>query len=68
MIEERIDRSHFELTSFDQADADDLAYWLAKTPQERIEGVEYLRRWIYGDDQINARLQRVFEIAQRGED
>jgi hypothetical protein len=43
-------------------------YWLSKTPSERIDGIEYLRRWLYGDAQVDARLQRVFEFAQLGED
>jgi len=68
MIDERIDRTKFEIRTFEQAEADDLDYWLGKTPQERWEALEYLRRWVYGDDQVDARLQRVFEIVQRGED
>ena len=27
---------------------EDLAYWLSKTPEERIEAVEYLRRQLHG--------------------
>ena len=68
MIDERIDKTTFEVRTFQQAEADDIDYWMSKTPQERIECVEYLRRWVYGDDQIDARLQRFFEVVQRGED
>jgi hypothetical protein len=68
MIEERIDRSQFKFTTFDEADADDVDYWMSKTPTERVEAIEYLRRWLYGDDQVDARLQRVFEFAELGED
>ncbi len=32
----------------DSYNNDDLAYWLSKTPEERIEAVEYLRRQYYG--------------------
>ena len=53
---------------FDGADADDVAYWLTKTPTERIEAGEYLRRWVYGDAEVNARLQRVLSTARLGED
>jgi hypothetical protein len=67
-IDEKLDRKTFAVRSFDEADADDVAYWLSKTPAERIEGIEYLRRQLYGDDQVNARLQRVFAIARLGED
>ena len=68
MIDERIDRSKLTVTSLDDADADDIDYWMGKTPTERVEGIEYLRRWLYGDDQVDARLQRVLESAQLGED
>ena len=68
MIDERLDKTVFSFTTLDDADADDVDYWLSKTPQERIEALEYLRRWVYGDDQVGARLQRVFTIAKLGED
>ena len=68
MIDERIDRSYIKVTSFDEAEADDIDYWMSNTPAERIEALEYLRRWVYGDDQIDARLQRVFTPAEPGED
>ncbi|HEX3356332.1 MAG TPA: hypothetical protein VHS31_05055 [Tepidisphaeraceae bacterium] len=65
MIDEHIDRSVFKFTTFDEADADDVEFWMSKTP---TEGIEYLRRWLYGDDQVDARLQRVFEFAELGKD
>lgn len=40
----------------------DLAYWLSKSPQERIEAVEILRRQFHGS---TARLQRVVKVIQR---
>lgn len=42
--------------------AEDLKYWLSKTPQERLSAVEILRRQYYGD---TARLQRVLRIVKR---
>lgn len=68
MIDERLDRSKLVQASLHEAEAQDVAYWMSKTPAERIEGVEYLRRWLYGDDQVDARLQRVLETAERPED
>ena len=41
---------------------DDLAYWLSKTPEERVATVDYLRRQYYGNA---ARLQRVARVVQR---
>ncbi len=40
----------------------DLAYWLTKSPQERIEAVEILRRQRDGS---TARLQRIARVVQR---
>jgi hypothetical protein len=50
--------------SFAVAAAEDKAYWLSRTPHERLSEIEELRRINYGD-QATARLQRVLEIAQR---
>jgi hypothetical protein len=41
---------------------DDLAYWLSKTPEERVATVDYLRTQYYGNA---ARLQRVARVVQR---
>jgi hypothetical protein len=67
-IDERIDRKVFHFATPEQADAEDVEYWMNKTPDERIEAIEYLRRWAYGDAAVDARLQRVFTIAKLGED
>lgn len=40
----------------------DLTYWLIKSPQERVETVEVLRRQYDGSA---ARLQRVARVVQR---
>jgi hypothetical protein len=68
MIDERIDRTKLTSASFDEAEADDIAYWLSKTPAERIEGIEYLRRCIYGDDAIDAPVQRVLTFGNLGDE
>jgi len=41
---------------------ENLAYWLSKTPAERIAAVDYLRRQRHGDTE---RLQRVARVIQR---
>jgi hypothetical protein len=40
---------------------DDLKYWLGKTPDERIEAVETLRKQYHGNTQG---LQRVYRVVQ----
>jgi len=60
----RIDRSAFAVVGL--MDADDApSYWRAKSPQERLVALDYLRRMAYGPA-ATARLQRVFEVAQLG--
>ena len=39
-----------------------LAYWLSRTPEERVEAVEILRRQRHGNTD---RLQRVARVIQR---
>ncbi|MBI5379459.1 MAG: hypothetical protein HZA23_04815 [Nitrospirae bacterium] len=41
---------------------DNLAYWLSKTPQERVAEVERLRKQRHGS---SARLQRTARVIQR---
>jgi hypothetical protein len=39
----------------------DLAYWLSRTPQERLEAVELLRRQVPGS---STRIKRMFRVVQ----
>jgi len=41
---------------------DNLAHWLSRSPSERVEAVELLRRQRHGS---SARLQRVARVIQR---
>jgi hypothetical protein len=47
-----------------RAPSDDKAWWLARTPAERIEALELLREIAFGYDPAAARLQRVLETAE----
>jgi len=61
----RIDRTAFSVvSSFEEADKQDKEYWLSRTPQERLQYMELLRRINYGPA-ATARLQRVLEIVER---
>ena len=44
------------------ATQEDLAYWLSKTPEERVATVDSLRTQYYGNA---IRLQRVARVVQR---
>jgi hypothetical protein len=58
----KLDKTAFSIAPlFDESD--EKAYWLSRTPQERLHHIEILRRINYGDS-ATARLQRVLELAQ----
>jgi hypothetical protein len=46
----------------DSSIKEDLAYWLSKTPQERIAAIEFLRRQYHGSSE---RLQRSARVVQQ---
>lgn len=45
-------------------ESDEKAFWLTKSPAERLEVVEYLRQLAYGYDPATERLQRLLESAE----
>ncbi len=59
----RIDKKSFSVLSLSD-ESDDKAYWLSKTPHERLMATELMRQINYGYDPTTARLQRVLEIAE----
>ena len=59
----KIDRKAFSVGSLTDP-SDEKAYWLSRTPAERLRQVEILRRINYGH-RAAARLQRVLEITER---
>jgi hypothetical protein len=59
----KVDRSVMSVAALTD-EPDDKAYWLARTPHERLRQVEILRRINYGY-QTAGRLQRVLEIIER---
>jgi hypothetical protein len=61
----KLDRTAFSVVSLDEADNDEMDYWLSKTPYERLEALETLRKIFYGYDPTTTRLQRVLEITER---
>lgn len=56
--------SKLSIANLNDEDNEDRAYWLLKSPKERLIALEYLRQVMYGYDPNNSRLQRVFEIAK----
>ncbi len=58
-----LDKSALSVDSLHE-EGHEKAYWLAKTPLERLEAVEINRRMVYGINRTTSRLQRLFETSQ----
>jgi hypothetical protein len=67
MADFRLDKSVISVVPLSQAD-DELEYWLSKTPEERWQAVEFIRRTLYGYSDPPPRLQRVLEVVERSRD
>ena len=63
----RLDRTAFSVSSL-SAPSDEKAYWLSRTPEERLEALELMRQVLYGYDPTTTRLQRVLTVIQREPD
>jgi hypothetical protein len=44
---------------------EDRAYWLSRTPAERLAHVENLQELNYGSEALNQRIQRVLTVLER---
>ncbi|CAB1077496.1 hypothetical protein JY97_12005 [Alkalispirochaeta odontotermitis] len=62
MVEEIIQRNVFEIV--DLKDADDADYWLGRSPIERVEAMEFMRKAMFGNDRVSQRLQRVLTVVE----
>ena len=61
MIEKVVTKRY--MRDFDEV-KENLAYWLSRTPEERVAAVEYLRRQFNGS---STRLQRSARVIQRSQ-
>ncbi len=61
----RMDKTVFSVVSLEEADNDEMEFWLSKTPYERLDALETLRQIFYGYNPTTIRFQRLFEIAER---
>ena len=57
----KFDKTVFSIRSL-AGEGHDKAFWLSKTPLERLEAMELMRQINYGYDPIIDRVQRVFKI------
>ena len=59
----KVDRTALSVGSL-RDESDEKAYWMSRTPHERLEAMELMRQINYGYDPATDRLQRVLEVAQ----
>jgi hypothetical protein len=62
----KLDRTHFSAGNL--SESDEKAYWLSKSPAERLEALELMRQMVYGYDPVRTRLQRVLTVVALGDD
>lgn len=60
-----LDKSTFSVSSLSDAEKEDKAHWLSKTPQERLAALEKMRQINYAYDPVSDRLQRILDVAGR---
>jgi hypothetical protein len=60
----KVRRDVFKVASLSEP-SDEKEYWLSKTPEERLEAVELMRRIVYGDEALKRLDKTVFEVVQR---
>ena len=58
----KMDKTAFSVVTLEDT-SDELDYWLAKLPDERLQALELMRQIIYGYDP-SARLQRVLAVIE----
>jgi hypothetical protein len=59
-----LDKNALTISSFEE-ESDEKLFWFAKTPQERIISLEFMRQMIYGYNPLTERLQRVLTIIEQ---
>jgi hypothetical protein len=59
----KMDKTAFSVSTMED-ESDEKAYWLSKTPEERISALEYMRQMLYGYDPATERLQRVLTVIE----
>ncbi len=62
--EVRMDRTVMDVVKTDTP-GDDLAYWLTKTMEERLNALELTRQVFNDYDPATTRFQRVLEVVKR---
>lgn len=59
----KMDKTAFSVVSLHD-EPDEKAYWLSKTPQERLAALELMRQIMFGYDPMTDRMKRVLEVIE----
>jgi lipocalin len=59
----KMDKTAFSVASL-YDESDEKAWWLSRTPEERLQALELMRQRAYGYDPTSLRLQRVFAVTE----
>ncbi len=56
-----MDKTAITVTSLKDSSEED-RYWHSKTPEERMQALEIMRRMVYGEARTNEPMQKVIEV------
>ncbi len=57
---------NIHITTFDKESVEDFEYWRSKTPEERLDTLQYLREMVYDLKNENRKgFQRVLRIIEQ---
>ena len=60
-----MDKTVFSVGTFKDSTEERRAYWHSLSPEQRLEGLEFLRSQMYADPKVPPRLQRTLKIIYR---
>jgi len=60
-----LDKSVSVVDDLESPDKSGWQYWCTKSPNERLEALEFQRQQLFGYDPTTARLQRVLSVTKR---
>ncbi len=60
----KFDKTLVTFGSYAELKAEERAFWLSKSPLERLAALELLRQTFYGYDPATARVQRILSVVE----
>jgi hypothetical protein len=60
----KLDKTVFSIGSHAEHKRAERAFWLSKTPLERLEALEFMRQLNYGYNPLTDRVQRILSVVE----